>query len=105
MSESKPLTALPEWQALEGHAARLRDVPLRRLFAEDAGRAERFSLEAAGIFLDYSKHRVDAPALTALFALAKARGLKERVEAMFTGAPINATEGRSVLHVALRAAA
>jgi glucose-6-phosphate isomerase len=105
MSESKPLTALPEWQALEGHAARLRDVPLRRLFAEDAGRAERFSLEAAGIFLDYSKHRVDAPALAALLAVAKARGLKDRIEAMFTGATINATEGRSVLHVALRAAA
>jgi len=105
MSESKPLTALPEWQALEGHAARLRDVPLRRLFAEDAGRAERFSLEAAGIFLDYSKQRVDAPALDALLALAKARGVRERTEAMFSGAPINATEGRSVLHVALRAAA
>jgi glucose-6-phosphate isomerase len=103
MTESKPLTALPEWQALEGHAARLRDVPLRRLFAEDPGRAERFSLEAAGMFLDYSKHRVDAPALGALLSLAKARGVRERIEALFTGAPINVTEGRSVLHVALRA--
>ncbi|HTQ03011.1 MAG TPA: glucose-6-phosphate isomerase [Polyangiaceae bacterium] len=105
MSDSKPLTALPEWQALEGHAARLRSVPLRRLFAEDASRAERLSLEAAGIFLDYSKHRVDAPAFDALVALAKARGVRERIEALFTGAPINVTEGRSVLHVALRAPA
>ena len=52
MAESKSLTALPEWQALNTHAARLRDVPLRRLFADDAERAARFSLEAAGVFLD-----------------------------------------------------
>jgi glucose-6-phosphate isomerase len=105
MSQPTPLTALPEWQALEGHAARLRDVPLRRLFAEDPGRAERFSLEAAGVFLDYAKHRIDAPALDALLALVKARHLSERIEALFTGESINFTEGRAVLHVALRAPA
>src|SRR6266508_3311159 len=98
MPEPLPLTTLPEWQALGAHAARLKDVPLRRLFADDPGRAERFVLDAAEIHLDYSKHRIDQPALDALLALAKARGLKERTELMFSGARINATEGRSVLH-------
>jgi len=105
MPESKSLTELAEWQSVQSHATRLRDVPLRKLFADEPGRAERFSLEAAGVFLDYSKHRIDAPALGALLALAKARGVRERTEALFTGAPINVTEGRSVLHVALRAPA
>jgi glucose-6-phosphate isomerase len=105
MAESKSLTALPEWQSVKTHAARLREVTLRKLFADDPGRAERFSLDAAGIFLDYSKQRIDAPALEALLALVKARGLRERTEALFTGAPINTTERRSVLHVALRAPA
>src|SRR3954465_15734328 len=105
MPESKSLTELAEWQSVHGHATRLRDVPLRKLFADEPGRAERFSLEAAGVFLDYSKHRIDAAALAALLALAKARGGRERAEALFTGAPINVTEGRSVLHVALRAPA
>ena len=105
MPESKSLTELAEWQSVQSHATRLRDVPLRKLFADEPGRAERFSLEAAGVFLDYSKHRIDAPALGALLALATARGVRERTEALFTGAPINVTEGRSVLHVALRAPA
>ena len=105
MSDVKSLTALPEWKTLEGHAARLRDVSLRSLFADDVGRAERFSLDQAGMHLDYAKHRIDSGALDALLALAKARGLSERIEALFAGAPINVTEGRSVLHVALRAAA
>ncbi len=104
MPDPKPLTELPEWQALETHAARLREVPLRRLFADDPARAERFSLDAAGIHFDYSKHRLDQPALDALFALARARGLSSRIEALFTGEKINSTEGRAVLHVALRAA-
>jgi glucose-6-phosphate isomerase len=105
MPESKSLTELAEWQSLQSHAARLRDVPLRKLFADEPGRAERWSLEAAGVFLDYSKHRIDAQALAALVALAEARGVRARTEALFTGAPINVTEGRSVLHVALRAPA
>ncbi len=105
MPESKSLTELAEWQSVQSHATRLRDVPLRKLFADEPGRAERFSLDAAGVFLDYSKHRIDAPALAALLALAEARGVRERTEALFKGAPINVTEGRSVLHVALRAPA
>jgi glucose-6-phosphate isomerase len=105
MPESKSLTQSPEWQSVQNHATRLRDVELRKLFADEPGRAERFSLDAAGVFLDYSKHRVAAAALDALLSLAKARGVRERTDALFKGEPINVTEGRSVLHVALRAPA
>ncbi|HEV8547837.1 MAG TPA: glucose-6-phosphate isomerase [Polyangiaceae bacterium] len=105
MPELKSLTETPEWQALDPHAARLKGASLRELFAKDPGRAERFSLDAAGIHLDYSKHRLDAPALEALVALARARGLAARIEALFTGQKLNVTENRAVLHVALRAAA
>jgi glucose-6-phosphate isomerase len=103
MSESTLLTALPEWRTLEAHAAELRETSLRQLFAEDPWRAERFSLEAAGIFLDYSKQRVTEKSLGLLCALARARGLGERTRALFEGERINVTEGRAVLHVALRA--
>ena len=103
MPESTPLTALPEWRALSEHAARLRDVGLRSLFADDPKRAERFSLEAAGIYLDYSKQRATAETMELLFALARARGLGERTRAMFEGRRINVTENRAVLHTALRA--
>src|SRR5688500_12428998 len=82
------LTALPEWRALEAHFAELKSVHLRELFRSDAGRAERFSHEAAGLFLDYSKHRITSQTLELLLGLARAGGL---------------TEGRAVLHVALRA--
>jgi glucose-6-phosphate isomerase len=97
------LTALPEWRALETHFAELKSVHLRELFRNDAGRAERFSLEAAGLFLDYSKHRVTQQTLELLLGLARAVGLRQRIDAMFAGEKINATEGRAVLHVALRA--
>ncbi|HEY3495601.1 MAG TPA: glucose-6-phosphate isomerase [Polyangiaceae bacterium] len=104
MPESTPPNALPEWRALSDHAARLRSVELRSLFAADPTRGERFSLEAAGIFLDYSKQRVTAETLELLFRLARARGLSERTRAMFEGERINVTENRAVLHTALRAA-
>jgi glucose-6-phosphate isomerase len=96
------LTARPEWQALSAHFEQQKSVHLRELFAADAGRAERFSAEAAGILLDYSKHRISAQTLGLLFDLARAVGLRERIDAMFAGDKINATEGRAVLHVALR---
>jgi glucose-6-phosphate isomerase len=105
MSELKPLLQVAEWQALEKHAARLREVSLRKLFADDSGRAERFSFDAAGIHLDFSKHRLDQAAFDALVALAKARDLGARIEALFSGQKLNVTENRAVLHVALRAAA
>jgi glucose-6-phosphate isomerase len=99
-----PLTSTPAWQALAEHAARLNGTSLRNLFAADPDRAQRFSVEGAGVFLDYSKNRIDAPAFAALVALAEAAGLRERTERMFTGERINVTEKRAVLHTALRAA-
>src|SRR4051812_14503403 len=97
------LTARPEWQALSAHYEQQKSVHLRELFQGDAGRAQRFSLEAAGLFFDYSKHRITQQTLGLLLNLANAVGLREHIDAMFAGEKINATEGRAVLHVALRA--
>ncbi|ABU56832.1 glucose-6-phosphate isomerase [Roseiflexus castenholzii] len=97
------LTQIPEWRALETHYRAIRDVHLRRLFAEDPGRGERMTAEAAGLFFDYSKNRVTDETLRLLMALAEARGLRARIDAMFRGERINITENRAVLHVALRA--
>ena len=105
MADTKPLTELPEWQSVARHATRLQSISLRQLFAGDPERAARFSCDAAGIHLDYSKHRIDAPALGELFALVRARGLAARIQALFSGEKLNVTENRAVLHVALRAAA
>jgi glucose-6-phosphate isomerase len=90
------------WAALAAHHAKLREVHLRALFAEDPGRGERLALEAAGLYLDYSKNRVTAETLRLLLALAEAAGLRGRIDAMFAGEKINVTEQRAVLHVALR---
>ncbi|HVR20832.1 MAG TPA: hypothetical protein VMS65_14075, partial [Polyangiaceae bacterium] len=98
-----PLTSLPEWQALGRHFRELESKHLRELFAEDPQRAERFTLEAAGIRLDYAKHRLTAETLALLLKLAEACRLREHRDAMFAGETINLTEGRPVLHVALRA--
>jgi len=98
-----PLTALPAWQALEKHAAAVRELHLRDLFARDPGRASRFSVEAEGLFLDYSKNRITDETISLLLQLAEQSGLQEKINAMFTGEKINLTENRSVLHVALRA--
>jgi glucose-6-phosphate isomerase len=97
------LTRRPEWRALAEHHVAIRDVHLRELFARDPGRGERFVAEAAGLYLDYSKHRITADTLTLLLALAEAVGLRARIEAMFRGDKINVTEDRPALHVALRA--
>ena len=96
------LRELPAWQALERHAEELRATHLRDLFATDPGRAERLTIEAAGLFLDYSKNRVTDETMRLLLALAEEAGVAERREAMFDGERINLTEDRSVLHVALR---
>ncbi len=98
-----PLPARAAWKALQAHSQKMRDVHLRRLFADDPGRGERLTAEAAGIFLDYSKNRVTGETLGLLLQLAEESGLKARIEAMFRGEKINVTEGRAVLHVALRA--
>ncbi len=97
------LTDTQAWQALTAHHLRLQDVHLRALFADDPGRAQRFSAEGAGWFLDYSKNRITAETMRLLLRLAEERGVEQRREAMFTGAAINTTERRAVLHVALRA--
>ena len=97
------LTDSPAWQALTTHYAQIQYVHLRTLFAEDPGRAERFSAEGAGLFLDYSKNRITDETLQLLLALVEERGVARRRDAMFAGEKINATERRAVLHVALRA--
>lgn len=91
------------WHALKAHAQELSDMHLRQLFAEDAQRGVRLTLDRLGIYLDYSKNRLTDTTLRLLVQLAQACGLQERIEAMFRGERINFTEQRSVLHVALRA--
>jgi glucose-6-phosphate isomerase len=98
-----PLTERPAWKALETHYQEVRDLHLRDLFADDPRRGERMALEAAGIYFDYSKHRITDETLTLLLQLAEESGLRPRIEAMFGGEKINVTEKRAVLHVALRA--
>jgi glucose-6-phosphate isomerase len=97
------LTQLPAWKALEAHFKEIRDTHLRTLFADDATRAERLSVEAVGLYCDFSKHRITDQTLTLLLKLAAECGLRERIDAMFSGERINVTENRPVLHVALRA--
>jgi glucose-6-phosphate isomerase len=91
------------WQALEKHYREIQSVHLRDLFSQDPGRGESFVAEAAGLYLDYSKNRINRETLRLLIALAMECGLKERVNAMFRGERINVTENRAVLHTALRA--
>jgi len=103
MTGTAALTDLPEWTALQRHCESVRDVHLRALFASDPTRAERFAVEAAGLFLDYSKNRVTEETLRLLVDLVRARGVEARRDAMFAGEKINVSEKRAVLHVALRA--
>lgn len=97
------LTNTPQWHALAAHRDRIRPIHLRQLFADDPARGEKLSLDAEGIYLDYSKNRITAETIKLLMELARASKLSERIEAMFGGAKINLTEGRAVLHTALRA--
>jgi glucose-6-phosphate isomerase len=100
-----PLRERPNWAALEEHAAKIRDLHLRDLFAEDAQRGEHFTLEALGLYFDYSKNRITGETMQLLIGLAEQSGLRARIDAMFAGEKINVTEHRAVLHVALRAPA
>ncbi len=97
-----PLRQRPAFQALETHQHALADVHLRELFAADPARGTRLTAEAAGLYLDYSKHRVTDETLGLLIQLAEESGLRERIDAMFRGDRINVTENRAVLHTALR---
>jgi len=99
----KPLTGRPAWKALEAHYQKIGPLHLRGLFADDAARGDRFTAEALGVLLDYSKNRITDETLKLLFQLAEESGLRGRIDAMFRGDKINITEKRAVLHVALRA--
>jgi glucose-6-phosphate isomerase len=99
----QPLTDRPAWKALAAHHTKLRDVHLRELFAADSKRGERLTIEAIGIYLDYSKNRITDETLALLLQLAEESGLRAGIDAMFRGDKINITEDRAVLHVALRA--
>ena len=97
------LTQRPAWERLRAHQRAIAPLHLRELFAGDPARGQRLALEAAGIYLDYSKNRLTQETIDLLLQLAEQSGLAARIEAMFRGEPINLTEHRSVLHVALRA--
>jgi glucose-6-phosphate isomerase len=99
----KPAVKRPAWKALEDHYKSIQKTHLRNLFADDPKRGERLTVEALGIYLDYSKNRVTDETLKLLVQLAEESGLQARVDAMFRGEKINITEKRAVLHVALRA--
>jgi glucose-6-phosphate isomerase len=104
MKEAKlSLTASAAWESLDKHYAKLCHVHLREFFAADPSRGERLTLEAAGIFLDYSKNRITNETVDLLVKLAEHCGLRQCIDAMFRGDRINSTENRAVLHVALRA--
>lgn len=96
-------TTRTAWKALQQHSKKIEPLHLRDLFAKDPKRGQRFALEAAGLYFDYSKHRITDETIKLLLALANERGVKERRDAMFRGEKINVTEDRAVLHIALRA--
>jgi glucose-6-phosphate isomerase len=103
MTTIAPLLARTAWKALDAHYTKIRELHLRKLFADDATRGERLAVEAVGIYFDYSKHRITDETLTLLLQLAEESGLRGHIDAMFRGDKINLTEKRPVLHVALRA--
>src|SRR6266540_4416173 len=91
------------WKSLAAHYQNVRELHLRKLFADDPKRGERMTAEAVGLYLDYSKNRITDETLKLLLQLAEESGLRARIDAMFRGEKINITEDRAVLHVALRA--
>ena len=98
-----PLTSFKSWKALQSHYGEIKQLHMRDLFAADPNRGERLTAEAAGLFLDYSKNRITDETIKLLIQLAQESGLQARIDAMFRGDKINVTEGRAVLHTALRA--
>src|SRR5258706_5963868 len=100
---TKTVTELPAWKALSAHFQKIDRLHLRELFAQDPKRGERLTVEAAGLYLDYSKNRITDETLALLLQLAEQSGLRARIAAMFGGEKINVSEKRAVLHVALRA--
>jgi glucose-6-phosphate isomerase len=102
-SKSKPLTKLKTWKALKTHHGQIHSLHLRDIFANDPERGNRLTAEALGLFFDYSKNRITDETVKLLMELARESGLQSHIDAMFRGDKINFTEGRAVLHVALRA--
>ncbi|HVT02001.1 MAG TPA: glucose-6-phosphate isomerase [Thermoanaerobaculia bacterium] len=102
-TNNAPLTERASWKALSAHYSKIKELHLRKLFADDPKRGERLTVDALGIYLDYSKNRVTDETLGLLLKLAEESGLRDRIEGMFKGEKINLTENRAVLHVALRA--
>ena len=98
-----PLTTRGAWQVLVAHYPNVRELHLHKLFADDPTRGERMTVEAVGIYFDYSKHRITDETLRFLLQLAEESGLRSHIDVMFRGNKINVTERRAVLHVALRA--
>src|SRR5262249_6144735 len=103
MTANRRLTEHPTWQALAAHHREVRDLHLRKLFADDPKRGERMTAEGAGLYLDYSKNRITDETIRLLIQLAAQRGVAQRRDAMFAGGKINSTEKRAGLHRALRA--
>jgi len=101
--QTQPCTERPAWKALIAHHQKIRDLHLRKLFADNPARGERMTIDAVGLFLDYSKNRATDETMKLLLQLADESALRERIDAMFRGEKINITENRAVLHVALRA--
>lgn len=103
MQAVKSLTSMKAWKALKTHFKEIESLHLRDLFAADPKRGEQFAIEALGLFFDYSKNPITSETVKLLIELARESGLQARIDAMFRGEKINVTEGRAVLHVALRA--
>src|SRR6266550_4170993 len=100
---NRPANRTPAWDALASYYKKVSKLHLRQLFGDDPKRGERMAVEAAGLYLDYSKNRIIDQTLRLLLQLAEESGLQARIDAMFGGEKINITEKRAVLHVALRA--
>jgi glucose-6-phosphate isomerase len=103
IKRARSLTSIPAWKSLEVHYKKVQPMHLRQLFAEDPNRGEKYTAEAAGLYLDYSKNRITDETIPLLIKLAEACSLRQRIDAMFSGEKINITEQRAVLHTALRA--
>ena len=102
-SDVAPLMDRAAWKTLQAHHTKVRELSLRKLFADDPERGRRMTAEAVGIYFDYSKNLITDETLSLLLQLAEESGLRDHIDAMFRGEKINVTEKRAVLHVALRA--
>lgn len=100
-SKMRP-TDTPEWKALEEHYGKIKHLHLKKLFADDPERADKFTFKAAGLYVDFSKNRIIQPTLQLLLRLAKNLDMRREIDLLFTGNKINRTENRAVLHTALR---